>query len=54
VRAAGVDLSVDVDPAPRGDVAASLQLAVFRVLQGATNALRHGVGSGRRAAGVAR
>ena len=45
VRAAGVDLSVDVDPAPRGDVAASLQLAVFRILQEAlTNALRHGAG----------
>lgn len=43
VRAAGVQLRVDVDPAPRGDVAASVQLAVYRILQEAlTNALRHG------------
>ncbi|MBN9177693.1 MAG: sensor histidine kinase [Microbacterium sp.] len=56
VRAAGVDLTVDVDPAPRGDIAASLQLAVFRILQEAlTNALRHGAGvhgAGGHGAGV--
>lgn len=45
VRAAGVQLEVDVDPTPRGDVPASVQLAVFRILQEAlTNALRHGSG----------
>lgn len=45
VRAAGVDLAVDVDPAPRGETSASLQLAVYRILQEAlTNALRHGSG----------
>lgn len=45
VRAAGVDLRIDVDPAPSGDVPASVQLAVFRILQEAlTNALRHGDG----------
>lgn len=46
VRAAGVVLRVDVDPAPRGHVPASVQLAVYRILQEAlTNALRHGGGS---------
>ena len=46
VRAAGVDLRVDVDPAPRGETPASLQLAVYRILQEAlTNALRHGDGT---------
>lgn len=45
VRGAGVELHVDVDPAPRGEVAASVQLAVYRILQEAlTNALRHGSG----------
>jgi signal transduction histidine kinase len=43
VRAAGVDLRVDVDPAPVGTPPAALQLAVYRILQEAlTNALRHG------------
>src|SRR5690606_2831270 len=43
VRAAGVDLRVDVDPAPRADPPAAVQLAVYRILQEAlTNALRHG------------
>ncbi|ALJ18965.1 sensor histidine kinase [Microbacterium sp. No. 7] len=45
VRAAGVDLRVDVDPAPRGEAPGAVQLAVFRILQEAlTNALRHGDG----------
>ena len=45
VRAAGVDLRVDVDPAPSVEPPAALQLAVYRVLQEAlTNALRHGDG----------
>ena len=45
VRAAGVELRVDVDPAPRGEVPASVELAVYRILQEAlTNALRHGKG----------
>jgi signal transduction histidine kinase len=43
VRSAGVDLRVDVDPAPQGEPATSTQLAVYRILQEAlTNALRHG------------
>jgi len=47
VRAAGVELRVDVDPAPRGEVAASVQLSVYRILQEAlTNALRHGTPTG--------
>lgn len=46
VRAAGVDLRVDVDPAPPGEPPAAVQLAVYRILQEAlTNALRHGDGS---------
>lgn len=46
VRDAGVDLRVDVDPAPAGDPPASVQLAVYRILQEAlTNALRHGGGA---------
>lgn len=45
VRAAGVDLRVDVDPAPTQEPPASVQLAVYRILQEAlTNALRHGDG----------
>lgn len=45
VRAAGVDLEVDVDPAPAREPSASVQLAVYRILQEAlTNALRHGAG----------
>ncbi|MFH8252196.1 histidine kinase [Microbacterium sp. B2969] len=45
VRAAGVPLRVDVDPAPVGDPPAVVQLAVYRILQEAlTNALRHGDG----------
>jgi signal transduction histidine kinase len=43
VRAAGVDLRVDVDPTPPGAPPAAVQLAVYRILQEAlTNALRHG------------
>ena len=43
VRAAGVELSVDVDPVPPGEPPAAIQLAVYRILQEAlTNALRHG------------
>ncbi|MEV4687153.1 sensor histidine kinase [Microbacterium sp. LWH3-1.2] len=43
VRAAGVQLRVDVDPAPPGEPPAAAQLAVYRILQEAlTNALRHG------------
>ena len=46
VRAAGVQLRVDVDPAPPGTPPASVQLAVYRILQEAlTNALRHGDGA---------
>ncbi|MFL0411314.1 sensor histidine kinase [Microbacterium paludicola] len=45
VRAAGVDLRIDVDPAPPGVPPAAVQLAVYRILQEAlTNALRHGDG----------
>ena len=43
VRASGVELRVDVDPAPPGEPPAAVQLAVYRILQEAlTNALRHG------------
>ena len=43
VRAAGLELSIDVDPAPPGEPPAAVQLAVYRILQEAlTNALRHG------------
>ncbi|WP_438353838.1 sensor histidine kinase [Microbacterium sp. CJ88] len=46
VRAAGVDLSIDVDPAPHGEPPAAVQIAVYRILQEAlTNALRHGEGA---------
>ncbi|MEZ3159064.1 histidine kinase [Microbacterium sp. BWT-B31] len=45
VRAAGLALRVDVDPAPPGESPAGVQLAVYRILQEAlTNALRHGEG----------
>ncbi len=45
VRAAGVELRVDVDPAPTGQPSAAVQLALYRILQEAlTNALRHGDG----------
>lgn len=45
VRAAGVDLRVDVDPMPRSEPPGAVQLAVYRILQEAlTNALRHGDG----------
>ncbi|KAA9108514.1 sensor histidine kinase [Microbacterium rhizomatis] len=43
VRAAGVAVTVDIDPMPRAEVPAGVQLAVYRILQEAlTNALRHG------------
>lgn len=45
VRAAGLELRVDVDPVPAGQPPAGVQLAVYRILQEAlTNALRHGTG----------
>ncbi len=45
VRAAGVELRVDVDPAPSREPPAAVQLAVYRILQEAlTNTLRHGDG----------
>lgn len=45
VRAAGVELRADIDPAPPGEAPAAVQLAVYRILQEAlTNALRHGDG----------
>ncbi|HET8928877.1 MAG TPA: histidine kinase [Microbacterium sp.] len=45
VRAAGVDLRVEVDPAPPVEPPGAVQLAVYRILQEAlTNALRHGDG----------
>ncbi|MCI9857576.1 sensor histidine kinase [Microbacterium proteolyticum] len=44
MRAAGIDLQVDVDPEPTDLPPAAVQLAVYRILQEAlTNALRHGV-----------
>ncbi|GAA5093237.1 sensor histidine kinase [Microbacterium yannicii] len=52
VRAAGVELRVDVDPVPQrtsasGEPPAAVQLAVYRILQEAlTNALRHGAPGG--------
>ena len=43
VRAAGVDLQATVDPAPDAEPPATVQLALYRILQEAlTNALRHG------------
>ncbi|GAA1665599.1 sensor histidine kinase [Microbacterium lacus] len=45
VRAAGVELLIDIDPAPAGEPSAAVQLALYRILQEAlTNALRHGGG----------
>ena len=45
VRAAGVEPRVTVDPTPPGEPPASIQLAVYRILQEAlTNAIRHGTG----------
>ena len=45
VRSAGVELRVDVDPAPAAEPSAAVQLAVYRILQEAlTNAIRHGDG----------
>ncbi|WP_091502135.1 histidine kinase [Microbacterium sp. cf332] len=45
VRAAGLDLRVDVDPSPPGEPPAAVQIAVYRILQEAlTNAMRHGAG----------
>lgn len=47
VRTAGVQLRVDIDPAPPGEPPAAVQLAVYRILQEAlTNALRHGAPAG--------
>lgn len=46
VRAAGVDLRVEVDPVARVEPPGAVQLAVYRILQEAlTNALRHGDGA---------
>lgn len=46
IRAAGVDVRATISPAPPSDVPASIQLAVYRILQEAlTNALRHGDGA---------
>lgn len=43
VRAAGMELTTTVDPAPAGEPPAAVQLALYRILQEAlTNALRHG------------
>lgn len=45
VRAAGVELRIEVDPMPLSEPPAAVQLAVYRILQEAlTNALRHGAG----------
>jgi len=45
VRSAGVELQVDIDPAPLAEPSAAVQLALYRILQEAlTNALRHGDG----------
>jgi signal transduction histidine kinase len=45
VRQAGLEPRVTVDPMPPGEPPASVQLAVYRILQEAlTNAIRHGAG----------
>lgn len=45
VRGSGIDPRVTIDPMPQGEPPASIQLAVYRILQEAlTNALRHGQG----------
>lgn len=45
VRAAGLAVRVDVEPMPPANVPATVQLAIYRVLQEAlTNAIRHGNG----------
>ena len=45
VRQAGLDPRVTIDPMPPGEPPASVQLAVYRILQEAlTNAIRHGAG----------
>ena len=45
MRRAGLDLVIDIDPAPRAEAPAAVQLAVYRILQEAlTNGLRHGDG----------
>ncbi|WP_308492862.1 sensor histidine kinase [Microbacterium terrisoli] len=46
MRAAGLELRIDIDPTPKTDPPAATQLAVYRILQEAlTNALRHGAGA---------
>lgn len=45
VRGSGIEPRVTIDPMPPGEPPASIQLAVYRILQEAlTNALRHGRG----------
>src|SRR5690606_12434686 len=45
VRGSGIEPRVTIDPMPPGEPPASIQLAVYRILQEAlTNALRHGQG----------
>ncbi|MGW8481917.1 sensor histidine kinase [Microbacterium sp. NPDC055903] len=45
VRQAGIEPDITIDPMPPGEPPASIQLAVYRILQEAlTNALRHGGG----------
>ena len=46
VRQAGIEPCVTVDPTPSAEPPASIQLAVYRILQEAlTNAIRHGAGA---------